>query len=522
MNSLHSSHMVAFIDLGTNSARMMIVQINPDNSYRILAERKEVVRLGEDEFEISRLTNEAMDRTILVLKEFVNMARLRGADEFVAVATSATREAQNQRIFLDQLKADTDLDMRVISGREEARLIYLGVIRDLNLEDQTAMIVDIGGGSTELIIGDKDSYYLLRSLPLGAIRITSKFPAEGNGVVSEEGYSEIVGHVEDSAVRVLQELQSEWASKIDLFVGTSGTIENLADIAVRHFYDRKREPEDRLTLQQLKKVIKMLRDTTLEKRKSIPGINPERADIIVAGSAILSVIMKSLNQGSVHINDRGLRDGLLFDYLQALGKKTAVERSSFRRESVLRLGRAVGFEEGHARHVALLALQLFESAREIQLHQLGNWERELLEFAALLHDIGISLSYDGHHRHSYYFIKHAELLGFTEQEIDLIALVARYHRKSVPRKKHPEFESLDGQSQDIVSVLSVFLSMAESLDRSHAQLIDHLEFTRNGNGKVLLRVHAKKDCPLERWGLEFHHDAFEKILKHQLEVQILI
>jgi exopolyphosphatase/guanosine-5'-triphosphate,3'-diphosphate pyrophosphatase len=519
MQKSRSSRTVAFIDLGTNSARLMLVQINPDTSYRILAERKEVVRLGEGEFQKSKLTPAAMDRAILVMKEFVNMANSRGADKFVAVATSATREALNQRAFLTRLKSQTGLSLRVISGREEARLIYLGVVRDLHLKEQTAMIVDIGGGSTEIIVGDRESYHLLRSLPLGAIRISNAFPVGDGGVISEGEFLKITGYIEDSAVRVLQEIQTRWSSRIDLMVGTSGTVENLTDIAVQRFHNRRREPEDILSFEQLKKTITLLRQTPLNKRKLIPGINPERADIIVAGSAILFVIMKELNRDVIHINGRGLRDGLLFDYLQAMGGETAVDRISFRKESVLRLGRAIGFEEFHARHVSFLALQLFDSARRNQLHDLGDWERELLEYAALLHDIGISLSYDGHHRHSYYFIKHAELLGFTEQEIDIIAAVTRYHRKSVPRKKHPEFDNLSRQSQKIVTVLSVFMSIAESLDRSHAQLIDRTEFSKNGKKTILLRVHARKDCPLEKWGVEYHRESFRKALKHRLKVE---
>jgi exopolyphosphatase/guanosine-5'-triphosphate,3'-diphosphate pyrophosphatase len=304
-------------------------------------------------------------------------------------------------------------------------------------------------------------------------------------------------------------------------VGSSGTIENLADITLEHFLQRKREAHDLLHFDQLAEVIRMLRQTPLVERINVPGINAERADIIVPGAAILDVLMRSLQQQAVRISDRGLRDGLLFDYLLGLRRGDKAERMSFRKESVMRLGRAVGFEETHAGHVARLALRLFDIGKETQLHDLGEWERELLEYAALLHDIGISLSYEGHHRHSYYFIKHAELLGFNEQEVDIIATTTRYHRKAIPRKKHNEFGNLDPRSQEIVRILSVLLSIAESLDRSHAQLVENIDFIRTENRSIILSIKASKACPLEEWGVDYHRESFERIFNHSLAVEVI-
>lgn len=511
---------VAFIDMGTNSARMMLVRINPDRSYAILSERKESIRLGEGEFPASQLNPAAIDRAILIMQEFVSMATSRGAGEIIAVATSATREARNQKGFLLRLREEAGVRMRVISGKEEARLIYLGVVRDVHLADRPAVFLDIGGGSTEIIVGRQDTYLALDSLRLGAIRLAAEFPAGKSGIVTMRSYSQLTGFIHDTAVRALQDVDRRWGSQIELMVGTSGTIQNLADIASLHFLGRKREPGDVLGYDHLGSIIKLLCGTPLSERAEIPGISPDRVDIIIPGAAILQVVMKALGQTEISISDRGLRDGLLFDYLAGLEGSAAMQRMSFRKESVLRLGRAVGFEEQHAQHVASLALRLFDSAADIQLHSLGRLERELLEYAALLHDIGISLSYSGHQRHSYYFIKHAELLGFNEQEIDTIATTTRYHRKSEPRKKHPEFNSLDSRSQEVVRVLSSLLSIAESLDRSHARLVTDACFSRDGGKSIQLIIEASKDCPLEKWGVEYHKRSFNRVYKHPLEVHI--
>jgi exopolyphosphatase/guanosine-5'-triphosphate,3'-diphosphate pyrophosphatase len=501
---------VAFIDLGTNSIRSLIVRLNPNHSYTVLTKQKEMVRLGEGEFKDDILLPEAMERAVMVSKKFVELARGFGASEVYAVATSATREAHNRDIFLKRLKREAGLNVHVISGTEEARLIYLGVSSGIDIGSQKSFFVDIGGGSTEIIVGDQHEYGMLRSLKLGAIRLTNRFFSPGDtGPVSEELYQQICGYVRNAIILPVQRAREEG---VVLAFGSSGTVQNLADIACRMCRKGdRRSPPTAITHEELKAVIEKLCEVPLEERKKIPGINPDRADIIIAGAAILDAIMGELGISEIRVSDRSLRDGLLVDYLSKTPGFPYAEKMSVRKRSVHMLGRACRIDIPHAEHVTRLAFDLFDSGQEIGLHNLGEWERELLEYAAHLHDIGQFISFSGHHLHSKYIIENAELLGFDEQEIMLIALITRYHRKRTPRKRDEEFNALDPESQNIIRVLSTFLRLAEHLDRSHACLVTAARFTGMNSENVWLEVTCRTDCSLEQWALESDINDFEKV-----------
>jgi exopolyphosphatase/guanosine-5'-triphosphate,3'-diphosphate pyrophosphatase len=305
-------------------------------------------------------------------------------------------------------------------------------------------------------------------------------------------------------------------------VGSSGTIENLADIALRNFHQRRREPDDVLTHEALRGVVGLLCGLSLEDRSRVPGINPDRADIIISGAAILDTIMGELGLKEIHISERSMRDGMLVDYLNRIDYGDSEQEVSFREASVLRLGRSLGFDEEHARHVSRLALILFDIAKKQGLHDLTRRERELLEYAAMLHDVGVSLSYSNHQAHGYYFITNAELLGFDQTEIAIMATTTLFHRKKFPRKRDQEFVALDDRSQEIVRILGVFLSIAEGLDRSHMGLVRDMELELVGKRKALLRIQATQDCPLEVWGVEFHDKAFRKTFKRSLAIEVVV
>ncbi len=515
-----SGRTVAFIDIGTNSIRVLIVRINPNYSYAVLNQEKEVVRLGEGEFVDQHLQLEAMHRAALVCSKLVGMARAYEVDEIIAVATSATREAKNKSDFLRLLENEAALEVHTVSGHEEARLIYQGVSSGLHLGDRRAVFIDIGGGSTEVIVGGQHEYRYLDSLKLGAIRLTSLFflPEEAEPV-QDARYALIERYVRNAAIRTLQHLQEH---PFELAIGSSGTIENLADIAAYQFLGRRREPDDVLTFAQLEQVLKMLRSLPLEDRRKVPGINPGRADIIIAGGAILHTLMADLNIAEIRISDRGLRDGLLVDYLTRIGHADYVQEMSVRERSILRLARNCGFEEAHARHVAGLALGLFDSAREAGLHQMGDQERELLEYAGLLHDIGTFLTHTGHHVHSYYLIRNADLLGFDQTEIELIATLAYFHRKAFPQKKHGPFRLLDKRAREKVRVLALLLQLSESLDRSHAGVVRRAQLAVDNEKKATLTIHAVQDCQLEIWGVENQRKNFRRIFGRKMKVDVEI
>ncbi len=519
-NSVKAPHRtIAFLDIGTNSIRLLMVRINPNHSYTVITQHKEVVRLGEGEFVEQTLQPEAMQRAILVCQKFAELARQREADEIIAVATSATREASNQAEFIQRLKDEAGLDVRAISGLEEARLIYLGVASGIHLEEQQGLFIDIGGGSTELIVGDQHNHYILDSMKLGSIRLTTMFflPNE-TGPVAPERYALIQNYVRNVVIRAVQRIQPY---KIDIGIGSSGTIINLADIAAHYFYKRKLERDDVITHEQLKAVIQMLRSKPLEERRQVPGINPERADIIIAGAAILDVVMEMLHIPAIKISDRGLRDGLLMDYLSRTDQSLVLGRLSVRERSVLQLARTVNFDEAHARHVARLALQLFDSAYGLGLHKLGRKERELLEYSSLLHDIGAFLSYQNHQAHTHYLIRNADLLGFDQKEVSIMSLAALHHRKSLPNKRSPGFAELDEHSQETVRVLGIMLRLAESLDRSHSGAVHRVHFVQGESKSVVMELISNQDCQLEIWGVANHKEPFEKTFRRKLDVRVI-
>lgn len=517
MSSLEA-RIVAFMDLGTNSLRLLLVRLQPHHASTILTELRQSVRLGDDAFATQHLQPEAMAHTVAAVKAFAEVARAHGAEEIVAVGTAATREAANQAEFLARLRAEAQVEVRVISGPEEARLIYLGVAHGEHVGDHQALFIDIGGGSTEVSIGSQHQHAYVGSVKLGAIRLAAHFLPETPGPVPMRTYEAIQRHVRHHAVRTLHELR---AYRPTLAFGSSGTIRNLADVASRHFATRPFQHDDVLTYAHLQHVVGMLAALPLAERRAVPGLNPERADIILAGAAILDAFMQELGFTEIRVSDHGLREGLLVDYLMRHDDAALMAGLSVRTRSVLQLGRACHFDEMHARTTARLALALFDSGREMGLHRLGAWERDLLEYTALLHHIGAFLTYTHYQEHAYYLIRHANLPGFDQQEIALMAATALYQRKAMPRKKDAAFAALESRAQEIVPILSVFLRLAKHLDRGHAGLVQHASLCALKGKKVALDIHAAHDCQVEVWEIHKRADVFRKVLGRELVTRVL-
>jgi exopolyphosphatase/guanosine-5'-triphosphate,3'-diphosphate pyrophosphatase len=511
---------VSFIDIGTNSVRLLVVRLNQNHSYTILTRQKQQVRLGEGEFDEEEIKTEAIDRLVVVCRKFTDLSRTFSTEEFIAVATSAMREAANQSEILHLLRQEAQIDVRVISGQEEARLIYLGVASGIHIEDRQAFFIDIGGGSTEIAVGGDRTYQYLESFRLGAIRLSNLyFPHDNTEPVSLDQYKRIQHHIRDTIIHSVKKIHS---LKPVLAIGSSGTIMNLAEIAQKAIHQNGNTGDPGLSYKDLQKVIDLLCALPLDQRRKIPGMNPERADIIIAGAAILDIFMKELGLDSILTTGRGLQDGLLVDYLSRMDAFPLLGELSPRQRSVLQLGRSCGINEVHARTVTSLVLELFDSAKEQSLHNFSDNERELLEYATFLHDIGSFISYSNHHSHSYYIIKNSELLGFDQKEITFMANIARFHRKKAPKKKDPEVMELESRERDTLRVLTTFIRLSESLDRSHTALIQHVKFTRVDKESVHLEVVARGDCQLEIWGVEAERKAFEKIFEKQLVIERIL
>lgn len=508
----------AFLDMGTNSVRLLVVRVDPGGVYTILNQQREVVRLGEGEFQEQMLQPQAMDRAILVCRKFKDLARAYGAEEIIAVATSATRDAENQGKFLARLEKEAGLEVRVISGREEARLIYLGVSSGIHMGAKNAVFIDIGGGSTEVIVGNQSDYAYLDTLKLGAIRLTQMFflPDE-KGPVTPARYALICQYVRNAAIRTAQRVKEH---RIDMALGSSGTILNLSEIA-REMKLKGGHGESRLGREALRKVVQTLCSLPLEERRKVPGINPDRADILVAGAAIIETLMDLIGLKEIQVSERSLRDGLLVDYLARQGNFPQMAELTVRQKSVLRLARNFNLDEEHALVTTRLTLDLFDSGREVGLHAYGAPERELLEHAVFLHDIGMFISFSNHHAHSHYIIRNAELLGFNQTEISIIACIALFHRKKLPDKKIPDFASLDKASRQVVRVLSMFVRLAESLDRTHTGLVAGARFRRLDGKRVILEIRAEGDIQMELWGVQSQAEGFLKTFGKELETRVL-
>ncbi len=530
----------AAMDIGTNSVRLGVVQVQSDRTWTTLASQKQVVRLGEGEFAAPagkhkrddeqgghhRLTPEAIARGALVCARFAEVARGYGAEEIVALATAAVREAENQDEFVEAVRDAADLDVRVISGQEEARLIYLGVISGIELPSgRNALIMDIGGGSTELIVGDSKNYQFLDSLRMGAIRLTQEFLGDALKPVTPTQWAAMTRHIRSALVPAVRAVSGAGFS---VMYGSSGTAQNLAEIAA-HAGGGAVPTSFRnyaLALADVQAITKRLGAMTLEQRRRVPGINPERADIILGGSAILQTTMEAVGADKILISDRALREGIIVDRLTRAdgslpsGPAGQADEAGARLRSIRQLMRATEVDEAHAAHIVRLSLSLFDQWKALGLHDYGR-ARELLEYAALLHDCGFFVSHTDHQKHSYYLIRNSELLGFNDREIEIIANLALYHRKSAPRRKHPQFARLDAKTQRAIRVLSCALRLAEALDRGHLLLVQAVRCERlTRPDRVRMTLQTSADAQLELWAAEAQAPIFEKTFGLPLEVAV--
>ncbi|MEL7159031.1 MAG: Ppx/GppA phosphatase family protein, partial [Actinomycetota bacterium] len=412
--------------------------------------------------DMKELSPDAMDRGLAALAHMLEVATSLGA-EVTAVATSAVREAENQHEFVDRVQRELGLTIEVIAGLEEARLIHNGVIHAVPVEDRRGLIVDIGGGSTEFIITEGPELLEARSLRLGAIRLTQRFfgklgPADVPPNKAVTACRRYLRTVLDGVVRELGGHQPQ------LLVGSSGTIEAVASmVAARQGGDPRSLNGFEFTADEVADVVDTILAIPSNERSTIRGLDEKRIDIIVGGVLLIQEIMTAFDMDAVMVSEYALREGVLFDRFPA-----GVDHlRDLRRSNALRLAQQLDPDALHAQTAARLALQLFDRTAEI--HGLDGDARQFLELAALVHNVGLFIAHSGHHKHTYYVVRNSEqLTGFSEHELELIALVARYHRKSLPSEKHPEFAALGADDQRMVRILAGLLRLAIGLDRRHS------------------------------------------------------
>ncbi len=485
---------IAAIDIGTNSVHLVIARRTESGTPEILTREKAPVRLGSGARDMKRLAPEATQRAIDALGRFRQIAEAHDA-EVVAVATSAVREAENQAEFIAAARDEAGVTVSVISGVEEARLIHLGALGAVPAAGRRHLVIDIGGGSTEFVVGESTTPEVVRSLKLGHIRLTDRFFPDGR--VTKKAVEECRKYVRAFLAPLALEISD---AGFELAIGCSGTIENLARMAALEAGDAVRTIDNLvLTRDGLRAVTRRLLDADdAAERARTQGLDAHRADVIVGGAILLRQIFKRLGIEEMVVSPAALREGVVLDQIRRRsGSRDALHHlSDLRRSSVEAV--ALRYEEDltHAQHATDLSLQLFDAL--VPTHGYGDAERDVLEAAGMLHNVGRFIAHAAHHKHSYYLVRHSEhLAGFNEHEIELIAQVARYHRKSNPRPKHPEFAALDDDDRQRIRVLAGILRIAIGLDRTYRRVVEGATVCLDDALTIALSVPSGADVELE-------------------------
>ena len=526
---------LAAIDIGTNSVHMVIVRVEAAlPSFNIIGKEKDTVRLGEFCEETGNLTEDAMARCIAALKRCMKVADRFNADDVVAVATSAVREAGNGQVFVERVKSEVGLLVNLISGTEEARRIYLGVISGMELKGKPHAIIDIGGGSTEIILGNGGPPNFLSSSKVGAVRLAAKFVS--TDPISKKEYEYLRAYVRgvlepttDKLDRKLKKQQARGKLATDplKLIGTSGTIECVAMLIAMDKTGAEPDPLDGycLTYRDLTDRLHRLRKMSYGERLKLSGMSDRRAEIIVPGAVVLQIAMELLGVDQLKICERSLREGVVVDWMLARGliEDRMAFQNTIRHRSVTKLAKKY---RADGDRVADLATALFDQTHGL-IHSWSPLEREYLWVAAMLHNSGHYISHSAHHKHSYYLIRNGGLLGFTEAEVEIIANIARYHRKTYPKKRHENYSNLPGKHERrMVDQLSALLRLAVALDRGRSGTISNVSSEYDEKERtftiLLTPVRPDNNCELELWNIDYKKGWFEAVFGLQVKARLAV
>jgi exopolyphosphatase/guanosine-5'-triphosphate,3'-diphosphate pyrophosphatase len=518
-----SEQILAAIDVGTNSIHMVVARINHQlPTFTIISTEKETVRLGEGRSAKGHLNQVAIDRALEALSRFRQVCYTLGVTDIVAVATSACREAPNGQEFIDRIAQQTGIRVDLISGQEEARLIYLGVLSAMELNHQSHLIIDIGGGSTELVLADGHAPSYLSSSKVGAVRLTEMFVK--SDPISNQNFQQLQSYIQGVIERPIEELR-EIIKKDEVpnLIGCSGTIEAVLSLFAKETMGIIPNPLQGygISIESVAAMVQLLKRSNLAER--ILLVKEKRAEIILAGATILLEVMKALGLQQVTYCQGALREGLIVDWMirNGLIEDRWRYQGSVRERSVLKLAHKYQVNLPYSKQVAKLALRLFDQTKGI-LHQWGQAERQLLWAGALLHNVGHFVSHSEHHKHSYYLIRYGELLGYTESEIEVIANLARYHRKSEPKRKHEHFSRLTDKQRLFIEQICPLLRLAVALDRRQVGAIADVKITieRPVCKLYIFPRHPEDPCTLELWSLDYKKELFENYYKLTLTVVV--
>ena len=491
------SHRIASIDVGTNAIRFFAVEMEGDSVTRVLSEARFPVRFGHGVFSAGRISADASAQALEGLERAAVQMKELGIQKYRAVATSAVRESPNRRELVRAVKRRTGISLEVISGSEEIRLVQVAVTRRLLLGADQWILVELGGGSVEVALVTSARILWSETHAMGAVRLLELFAPGGK---ETPDFLELLGEY-SATIRLSPRVRE---AKARGFIGTGGNIEVLARIA-----NGAAEEGDvrKLPLKGLRTVMEKLSRMTMQERMSAYDLRPDRADVIVPAAVVYSQLAELLGVSEILVPGGGIREGIIFDLADKLVvRRPASDDSTI--EDAVALGRKYSFDEAHSVHVARLAGQLFDQLSAV--HGLGSRDKRLLMAAAVLHDIGDFVSLKGHHKHSLYLISRAEISGFSQSEMFLIANIARYHRKSAPSVRHGEFALLSSADRERVRRLAAILRIADALDKEHREKIQQVEVRRK-EGLIEIAAGRNGDLLLERWALEKKADMFRRV-----------
>lgn len=501
---------LAAVDVGTNSIRLIVAEGLRDGKYRILDDEREATRLGRNLSSTGRLDPQAVELSLAALRRMKQIAAGYQVRQVRAIATCAVREASDGPDFCQRVKAETGFELEVISGREEARLAFVGIARGFELEGKNVVAVDIGGGSTEILLASGGLVEEIYTTQLGAVRLTELH--NSTQVVAAEAFRKLMGYIE----RQLRKRVSKRLFVPHVLIGSGGTFTSLATMVMA------RRGQSALPLQgfevtqaDVRHLLDRLRKMPAKARRSVAGLSADRADIIVAGLAIVDGVMRRFRVNRLQVHVGGIRDGLLLSMVDEM--RVTAPQAALDRESVIAsFAASCGVDVEHCRHVALLAGSIY--AQMAPYWELPPDDRPLLEVAAQLQDVGYMINYQQHHKHSYHLILNSRLPGFQPQELALVANVARYHRGSRPKKSHENFERLSKADRLRVKRMAAILRLAVGFDRSHSRQVQAVEVVRSDDC-VELRPRADEFPEVDIWGARGRAEMFEKVFATKLRIE---
>jgi exopolyphosphatase/guanosine-5'-triphosphate,3'-diphosphate pyrophosphatase len=493
---------IAAIDIGTNSIRCIIAEASKDGSIKILDDEKATVRLGEQLAMTGVISDEASKRAIEAIQRFQKLVSGLNVEAVEAVATSAVRSAANGTELVKRLSKVLGHEIRIISGEEEAELTSTSALANFDMYGKRYAMVDIGGGSVEIITAYGNHVEEFYSLDLGAVVMTDRFLT--SDPIAENELKKLRRHIRENLKRTI----GGDKISVDSLIGSGGTLTAIGNMAMQMRKDNYVSVHGSEVFHaEVVHLLALLINKDLKGRRTIPGLNQDRADIIVAGTVVIDEVMRFFGANRVLINERGIREGLLIRAVKQLGIASGKSAAPNWKDAIMRFAQSCHVDEPHATHVAGMALSIFE-ALELPFG-LQAVEKKLLEAAAILHDCGYFISYSSHHKHSYHLIRHADLFGFTPRERELIAQIARYHRKSLPKRKHDAFHGLKEKDQLLVARLGGILRLADGLDRRRNGVVNSVLCQFEGT-EVTLQLSATEDVSVEVFGATAKKELFEK------------